>query len=247
MKKQLHTLILLALGLGLAGAAGQHWLLRTGFDDKGLLVLPHPALYLSLGIFLVAAVLIFLQTRSLPNLINSSTTFTASWISTAGIAVYALGLLVTSFSFWTASTALLFRLCCISGIAAAAILVFFALCRKQHLPNYNLAVAIVTLHWILRLVCRYQSWMLESQMPLYLYPLLLHVLMMAGSLYRAIPEQKTPHLRKYICFCLLSIVLSCMAFPQSQDSLLYICIPLYLSAELYTLHLQKRKRREFGV
>lgn len=247
MKKQLHMLMLVMLCLGLAGTAGQYWLLHTGLDEKGLLVLPHPAVYLCLGIFLAAAVLVVLQTNTLPSLVNSVNTFSASPLSVVGIAIYAFGLLVSSFSFWTASTAILFRLCCLSGILAAAVLVYFALRRMQHLPQYNLAIAIVTLHWMLRLICRYQHWMLQAQLPRYLYPLLTHVFMMVGTLYRAIPERKAPHLRKYMRFSLLSLLLCCMAFPKNQDSLLYICTAFYLLTELYTLHLPKRKRRESGV
>lgn len=244
MKKRFHKLILITLLLGIAGAAAQFWLLRTGLDEKGLFMLPHPAVFIGLGIALAAVIWMFLNTRNILPMSDYTETFPASRLAAFATIVYALGLLVSSVSFWMGSTAFLFRFCCITGIVAAAALIYTALQRLQRPQYSSLTMVIVTVHWMLRLVCRYQMWMTQPQVQWYLYPLLLHVCLMLTFFYRAFPKQRSPHLRRYIRFCLTSLLLSCLAFPGSQDSLLYLCVAVYLLAELYTLRLPKRKRRE---
>ncbi len=244
MRKQFHKLVLITLFFGIAGAAAQFWLLHTAVDEKGLFTLPHPAVFVGFGFAVAAVIWMILQTQPILPMNDYTKTFPASRLAAFGTIVYAVGLLVSSVSLWMESAAFLFRICCITGIAAAAALVYTALQRLHRSQYSSLTMIIVTVHWMLRLVCRYQGWMTQPQIQRYLYPLLLHVSVMITAFYRAFPDQQSPHLRKYIRFCLASLLLSCIAFPGSQDSLLYLCTAVYLLAELYTLRLPKRKRRE---
>lgn len=244
MRRRFHRLVLVTLLLAMAGAGTQLWLLHTGVDEKGLFVLPHPAVFVGLGIAIAAAAWIIWQTRPILPMRNYEKAFPASRIAAIGTIVYSFGLLVCSLSLWAESSAFLFRLCSITGIAAAAALVYTALQRLKHPQYSSLTMMLVTVHWLIRLVCRYQQWMIQPQIQWYFYPLLLHVCVMIASLYRAFPEKQSPHFRRYIRFCLASLVLSCMALPGSRDGFLCLCLAVYLLAELYALRFPKRKRRE---
>lgn len=244
MRKRFHKLVLITLFSGIAGAAAQFWLLRTGLDEKGLFVLPHPAVFVGFGIGIAAIIWMILQTRHILSMNDYAETFPASAVAAFGCIIYALGLLVGSVSIWIESAAFLFRICSITGIAAAAALIYTALQRLKHPQRSSLTMIIVTMHWMLRLVCRYQMWMIQPQIQWYLYPLLLHVCLMMTFFYRAFPEKRSPHLRRYIRFCLASLLLCCMSLPGSQDSWLFLCTAVYLLSELFALHLPKRKRRE---
>ncbi len=244
MRRQFHQLVLVTLLLAIAGALAQLWLLRTGVDEKGLFVLPHPAVFVGLGIAIAAVVWIIWQTKHILPMHDYEKAFPASRTAAFGTIVYALGLLVSSISLWAEPSAFLSLLCSISGIAAAAALAYTALQRLKCSQHSSLTMTIVTVHWLLRLICRYQQWMIQPQIQRYLYPLLLHVCLTITFLYRAFPEKQSPHFRRYIRFCLLSLLLSCMALPGSRDGLMYLCIAVYLLAELYALRFPKRKRRE---
>lgn len=244
MRRRFHQLILITLLLSIAGAAAQLWLLHTGLDDKGLFVLPHAAVFVGLGIAVAAIILVIVQTKPILPMNDYAAVFSASRLAAFGTMVYAFGLFTNSLSFWTESSAFLFRICCITGIAATGVLVYTSI-RRLRRPQYaSLTMAIVTVHWMLRLVCRYQEWMKQPQVQWYLYPLLLHVCLMITFFYRAFPEKQSPHFRRYLRFSLVSLLLSCMAFPGSRDSFLYLCTVVYLLSELYSLRLPKRKRRE---
>lgn len=147
----------------------------TGMDEKGLLVSGHIAgvlLYILTALFLAV---LLLCVWSLKNLSRYSKLFPASMLGAAGCVFAAVGVLYTGVEQALRQSDILTLITALVAVGAALCLVRIGMLRqKGQRPSY-LLYTVVTVYFMLQLVCQYRFWSPESQFLLYFFPLLASV------------------------------------------------------------------------
>ena len=168
----------IALGAGVLGFGLRLWLLLTGTDQAGLMVMTHPAIPL-LFILIAAAIAVFVfGIKSLTETPEYDKLLPASLPACVGCCIAAVCTVVSSL-LWDLNF-----LGIVSALAAAGCLVFTGISRlKSQRPNY-LFHAAITVYLVLHLVQQYQHWNTEPQLLSYIFPLLASVFLMVATYYR---------------------------------------------------------------
>lgn len=234
----------ICVGLGLIGMGLRFWLLRTGFDEKGLLISGHPA-HLLIALTVAAAGLAVLAALwGKQNAKRSTGMFPASIPGAAASAVGCVGIVWNVLSIYTQQQTLLVRLTWILGAAAALAAVFLAWCRFKGLRPHFLIRTVVTLYLMFHLVYHYQRWFSETQPGLYAAQLLASVLLILAFYHRTALEANLSGRKAYILTSQLAAFFCLLAVPGAENPLFYGAMAVWLLGDTGRLYLRSKGPEE---
>lgn len=231
-------------GLGLIGMGLRFWLLRTGFDEKGLLTGGHPARWLIALTVAAAAAVLAAALWGGKDARRSTGMFPASVPGAAATAVGCVGIAWSVLDIYARQQTLLVRLTWILGVAAALAAVFLAWCRFRGLRPHFLLRTVVTLFLMFHLVCHYQGWFSQTQPGLYGFQLLAGVSLILASYHRTALEANLGGRKAYILTSQSAAFFCLMAVPGAQSPLFYGAMAVWLLGDTGRLHLRNKGPEE---
>ncbi|MBE6960567.1 MAG: hypothetical protein E7448_07610 [Ruminococcaceae bacterium] len=227
-----HISLLVAVAGGIAVMILRQLHLATA-NEAGLLVRDHIT-----GIFaliLSVAILALLLWRSLVLPKEQTCRFPASIPATVGYALGAFGIAYTAVGFFRAQTVTVMPMAAFVGVVAAVALLIMAGLRFQGLAANVLYHAAVCVFFLLLLLCQYQLWSSEPQMPLYAYAMVATAFLSVGGFHRACFDGKMGQLRQYAFFRAGSVFFCLAAIPGSDLWVLYLTGALWSAADILNL------------
>jgi hypothetical protein len=225
MKKRLNSLCSYLLPTGILGVVGillRLSMLKTGIDDKGLLIPFHIPSILLWGLSAGVCLWLLISLRNISDGSRYRDLFPKSLLS-GTLSIAGGGLMILSFLIHRPEqvTGL------ILGLAAAGCMIFAGYCRIRGLhPNF-LFHGLICLSFIHRLILNYQDWNANPQLHSYGIQMLACVMLMLGSFHRACCDANIFNRRK-LGFSLLLAVYLCLTSVSDQEMGLY-----YLAAGLW--------------
>lgn len=218
----------------LTGAVGfglRRWQLSS-VDSRGLLPPYHLAGFLSLFLLLLTAGITFWRLYRIPATKAYRRLFPASKLAAAGTAIGAVGLGVSAFM--VKATGMLQILVPILGVLCAAALLYAAYCRLLGMrPNAFLHGA-VAVYLIFRILTYCRIWGAESQVQVYLFPMLGMLFLLLACYFRGEIDAMIGDYRKYMFFSQLALFCSIMCLP-GNDWPFYGTVALWLAADFCIL------------
>ena len=214
------TLVACAVGIPL-----RFWLRSSGIDQKGLLITEHPANILCFVLTGVFLAVLFGCLYSVPHKPYRGL-FPPSPLSAAGCWIAALGIGITLLTERTDSSDLLITICTILGVLSVCALVILGLRRLQGVRPNPVWHALVTLHLMLQLVCRYRLWSSETQITVLFFRLIASIFLMLSTYYLATLDAGTGNLKWYL-FTRNSALFFCMVAAQEQSPVFYVSMALW--------------------
>ncbi len=241
MKHPMKTnrLLLFTLSAGVIGMIFRIWL-YSSMDDKGLLSGSHPAGTLS---FLLTA-LVFAALASFAFSLSSSREyshlFPSSPVLLAGNILAAAGLAVDSVITLFTDFQGITLVCSVVGLAAAASIIYSALCRQKRQQPSLLFHGIFTIYLMLHAVVLYRHWCIQAQLQAYFFPLMASVLAILAAYHRTTLDARSGSRKLYVFFNQTALFCSLLALPGSHW-LFYASVALWCSMNLCTLRPAKRR------
>lgn len=217
---------LYALGAGVLGFFLRVWLLKAGEDQKGLLQSSHPAGVILFVLTALVLGILYLCLRELNGVPVYKKMFPKSMPYAVGCFVAAGGILIADIIELAARADRLSILSCISGVLAAASLVFLGLCNlraKRPAPMFH---GIVTVYLMLHLVSQYRFWSAEPQLQEYFFQLLASVFVMLSAYHRTAVDCSRNNRKMYLFFNYGALFFCCLAVP-GRDWLFYLSMALW--------------------
>lgn len=159
----------IALLGGLLAAALRFWLYTKGMDDKGLLLVGHPAHYLIWVVTAVVLPLLFIGSRALKDGNKFRSNFPADPISAAGCIIAAAGVFYDALGHFGGDGLQLAS--GILGIFSAAALIFIGFCRLKGRYPSVIFNTFICLYLMMTLVALYRVWSAAPQLQDYIFPL----------------------------------------------------------------------------
>lgn len=203
---------------GLIGFALRLVLYRFGFDEKNILSSTHPLHLACLALAALVAVYLLLEIRRLGGSNDPAVNFPHSPLRSLGmlvagffIAFHGISISRNTGSLLAlARTALAFG-CMVSMVLCALVPMHV---RKLHV----LCRGVICLFFGLDLLCRYQSWSGNPQLPDYTFQVLACSLLALGSYHRLAFDTGLGNRRALLLCCLMGLFLSlvCAAGPDTQ-------------------------------
>lgn len=240
MKHPIKTIRLLpfTLSAGVIGIFLRLWL-YSSTDDKGLLSSTHPAgtLCLVLAALVFAALAFFAFTLS--NAKEYSHLFPSSPVLFAGNVLAAVGLAANSVVELFTDFQGITLVCSIIGLAAAASIVYGALCRHKRQQPSLLFHGIFTVYLMLHAVILYRHWSIQAQLLTYFFPLMASVFAILAAYHRTALDARSGSRKSYVFFNQAALFCSVVSVLSSQW-LFFACIALWCSVNLCTLRPAKR-------
>lgn len=185
MKKYVNAKFLPAI-VALGGGIGlllRLQLYSAAVDEKNLLVPGHPLELLLLGLTAAVMAVIVLGAWPLYGSLRYSDNFPASRLAAAGSAVAAVSAVVTVL-LAQPQTGKLFVLWKVLGLLCGPCLLAAAFCRLEGKRPHFLLHGVVSVFWLLHMICHYQEWSVNPQLQDYLYSLLASVALLMFSYYQ---------------------------------------------------------------
>ena len=226
---KLPVLTALCAALGLVCLCVRQWLLGTAVDDQGLLAVNHPGILIS-WLLLAAVVCILclsLRERQVYHFSPTPLSSVSMLFLAAGYAFAGVKLIADhgqTLSFIAGGLAVFSALC--------ALLLAFAMYRKLRLHPFVYCPPALFL--LLFLVCRYQQWSGEPEMPRYLFQMLAVVSLMFTAYHRAALESDKKGVRPYLLLSRAAIFFCIAAIPGSLYGILYGCCAVALLLDGFT-------------
>lgn len=233
----------LVLGAGGLGLALRILLYATGTDEKGLLATGHWA---GIGTWLItglAAVGIFLFTRSIDGPKAYRDSYPVSAASGLGAFAAAAGVLIASFSEMGSSSAPVQKAVWIFGFVSAAAFAAVGLCRLMGAMPHFLLHAAVCIYFALRMVSQYQLWSSDPQLMDYCFYLTAYVALMLTAYHHAAFAADMGSHRKLWRVSLAAVYLCCLSLKGSHDTLLMLTCGIWAFTNLTALSLPPRRQR----
>ena len=224
-----------SLTTGAVGLAMRCWLL-TSIDSNGLLPMHHIAGILSLILLLITAGLTFWELRNAKPSKAYRRLFPPSKFAAAGTAVGAVGFGICAFTVET--TGMLRTLLPLLGIVCTAALLYAAYCRLIGLRPNSLLHGIMVLYLVFRILMACRIWGSESQLQVYIFPLLGSLFLLLASYYRTEADALAGDYRKYVFFGQIALFCCFMCLP-GDDWLFYLSAALWLTADYCVLPHQR--------
>lgn len=233
-----NKLLLFTLSTGVLGFFLRLWLYNS-IDDRGLLAGNHIAgtLGFILAVLVFAALAFF--AFSLSGTRDYSHLFPSSPILFAGNIVVAAGLAINSIIELFADFQGITLVCSLLGLAAAASLVYGALCRHRRQQPSMLFHGIFTVYLMLHAVLLYRHWSIQSQLQAYFFPLMASIFAILAAYHRTALDARMGNRKNYVFFNQAALFCSIISLLSSQW-LFYACIALWCSANLGTLRSAKK-------
>lgn len=220
---------------GFTGLTLRAVLYRIGFDDKGLLPAFHPLHMACLLLTIAVTVCLVLQARSLGGSNDRESNFPASLWRFAGSFAGGGMLLFSAFGLTCeiespldlARTVLAF--CC----SAAMLIAGYAPLTGRR-PRFGLYV-VVCVYFALDMICRYQVWSGNPQLPDYCFHILANVFLVLSAYHRIAFEVGMGRRRMHI-FCSLMAAFLCMLSLIGPDKFeFYLGGGLWAASSMCTL------------
>ncbi len=225
----------LILGASTLGLLLRLWLQFTGFDAKGFLVSGHPARSLLWLLTALTLGTLLYATWNLKNGNKYRSNFPASPVGGMGTALGASGIGLTCGIELIAGTQGIDTLCAIMGIVAALILIFVAYCRWKGLHPTPMAHIVVSLFFMLRLICFYRHWSADPRLLDYVFQLLALVFVMLATYQRAVFDANYGSRRAFAFYCLAAVYCCCLSLVSWQDVLLFLSLAVWMLTDLCRL------------
>lgn len=225
------------LGAGGLGLCLQVWL-RSKADDQGLLPAGHIAGSLSLILFALVMVVLFLCSRKLTPMHRYSHLFPADLLGAAGCTVGAVGFVLAAFSQPSSNVLTILHMIC--GICAAACLLLCGYCRftgRQPVFWYH---CVITVFFMLHLILICKQWGAQPQLQLYFFPSLAVIFLLLTA-YQHTTLDAGRGLRQWYVFFNQSALFCCLLAAAGENKLFYLTMAAWMSTNLCSL--QTRQRR----
>ena len=215
-------------GLGVAGMLLRHWLLNTGFDEKGLLREDHPAHWL---LVLTAAAAVLAVTVALWGSRDSQKSigmFPASAVGAVSAAVGCLGILRSVWAMFAQPQTTLIRITWAIGIPAVLAAALLAWCRYKGLRPHFALRSVVTMYFMFHLVYHYQQWFSQTQAALFVMQLLAQVLLILALYHRTALEADLGGWKRCVAVSQLAAFFCLAAVPGAEHPLFYGAMAIWL-------------------
>lgn len=230
----------IALAGGILTMLMRFWLFGLGVDDRGLLpaaTFPDTFSWILTG--LLIAVLIF-GVRNLREATKYRFNFPASMPAAVGMALGALGILVTCLSELFAGAPRLGIFSSALGILAAAALGFLAYCRKDGKKPSYLLHGFICIFLMFHLISHYRIWSAYPQLQTYAFELMAIVFLMLACYQRAAFDAGKGNRRAYAFLTLCALFFCIAAIPGSVSPIFYLGCAAWMFTTLCNLRaLQK--------
>lgn len=197
------------------------WLLALGEDDRGLLpagIFPDVASWILTGLMMAA---LLIGTWNLNEAAKYSFNFPASERAAYGVALGAIGILITSIMELLSGPDTLTVFSCILGLLTVPALLFVARCRKKGLRPSILFHGIVCVYLMIHLLSHYRLWNGFPQLQRYGFDLLAIVFLMLAGYQRAAFDVGHGNRRSYALFSLAALFFCIAALPGSENPAFY--------------------------
>ena len=161
--------------------------------------------------------------------------FPASIIAAGGYGLGAVGILCTAVHCFVEQTVPVMLPTAIVAVIAAVAVLFMAYLRLQGRAVNVLYHGAVCVFFLMLLLCQYQLWSSQPQLPLYAYSILATIFLAVASFHRACFDGKMGQLRLYAFFRTGSVFFCLAAIPGSDIWILYLAAALWSAADLLNL------------
>lgn len=246
MKKILDStnLPLITLVCGAAGFLLRIWLLATGFDEKGLMIGGHPAIWL-LGLLSIAMIVILvLGTSRLLEAPKYRFNFPASLPGGIGTALAAAGILICTLVEAFAGPDLFGIAVCVAGAITVPALCWIGYCRWKGIHPSPVFHVVVSVYLLLRLVWMYRQWSSDPQLQDYVFQLLALICLMLAGYNRSAFDANMGNRRVYVCFNLAAVFFCLVSLPGCDSAVFYFSAGVWMLTNLCSLMPMKKHPRE---
>lgn len=212
----------------------------TGIDEKGLLISYHAAgilLYIVTALFLAG---LFLCVRPLNGVSRYSKLFPESMLSAVGCVLAAAGILYTALEQAFGQPDVLTIVSAVVAAGAAICLVRIGMFRQKggH-PTYKLH-AVVTVYFMLQLVCQYRHWSPEPQFLLYFFPLLSSIFLTLTAYQATCLDAKKGRRWQYAFFNQAALYF-CFVALVSEYWVFYLAMGLWTGTNLCSMRISRHR------
>lgn len=221
---------MIALVGGLLTMLMRLWLVALGRDERDLLAagnFPDVVSWILTGLVMIVLVL---GTWNLTEAAKYSFNFPTSESAAIGIAMGAIGILITSLSELFASPDTLTVYSCILGLVATPALLFIAYCRKTGKRPSILFHGVVCLYLMLHLISHYRLWSAIPQLQSYAFELLAIVFVMLACYQRAAFDVGRGDRRCYALFTLAALFFCIAALPGCDNAAFFLGCAVWMAA-----------------
>ena len=224
MKRTLSPMLLprLILGLGGIGLVLRIWLYSTGIDDRGLLVVWHPAGILLTLLAVAVPVFLFLQCKNDTAEGTYHQNFPKSLIGFIGSILEALGIFFLSMGILMDRPDILHSVAGVIGILCFPALVLTGFARwKGKRPSFLLH-ALVCIFFALRLFCQYRNWSSDPQLQNYCFQMLANICLLMATYQRAAFDLNIGSRRMFRFFTLAAVFFCCLSLASPDAKLFFL-------------------------
>lgn len=211
-------LLIQTLAAGALGFALRLALYRFGFDEKNILSATHPLQLACLGLTVFMAVYLALTVRKLGGSAHPAGNFPASPLRTLGILAAACFTLLHGLTLTRDMAAPLSLIRTVLAFAGAVSMTLSVLIPKEFGWLRTICRGVVCVFFALDMLCRYQSWSGNPQLPDYIFQVPACVLLSLLSYQRLAFDTGLGSRRRLLLPCLLGMFLCllCAAGPETQ-------------------------------
>ena len=225
----------LTMAAGGIGLLLRVWLLKSGVDDMGFLVLSHPAHILLWIVVAIGMVGLILLTKDLVEASKYTFNFPASSLSSWGLYLAAFGIgfgsFVDVFSVATGMDLLL----TVMGLVTALMLVLSGYARRRGNASSMMSHITISIYLVIRLITFYRTWNSDPQILDYCFPLLATAFLMLATYHRASFDVNSGKRRPYAFCSLAAIFFSYLSLIGSENILFFMSVAVWLTTDLCSL------------
>ena len=220
-RKPLVSAAIFTIG-GIAAMLLRFWLLKTGVDDRGLLVTGHVGYILSYILCFALPVALFFVLGKQKRQLH----FAPTVLSSVGFFVQAIGFGFAAWTLLSYTTLAMRTVTGIFGIFAALCALVAGIYAILGCRTHPLFFCPGALFFACFLFCRYQQWSAEPELQRYVFQLAAAVISMVALYQRSALGVSMGSPRQYVVWSRSAILLCLAAIPGSQLPLLWLCIAI---------------------
>ncbi len=236
MKIRLRLGVLTGLVLSFAGLGLRLWYLNTGIDADGLLITGHPGVWLTYFVCVLALANALFTVLPLYFQRRYDQLFPAA--PAAAVAVLAAGGAIGWFVWHSITTGIeapMVKYALIVGAAAVVCSVMLGFCRlKGRRPGF-LPQTVFTLFFLMYLYTQYRAWSSETQLGMYLFPVLAVVSTTLSCYHRAALDAGLTGVRSWLLTTLAAVFCNCLSLADSSHWVLHLGMLVYQTVELLSI------------
>ena len=215
-----------ALG-GVVVMALRFWLLKSGVDDRGLLVAGHFGYILSYILCLALPLALWLALGNRRRQLH----FDSNIFSAVGFFAQAIGFGFAAWTLLSYTTLAMRTIAGVLGIAAALCALIAGIYALKGYNTHPLFFCPGALFFACFLFCRYQQWSAEPELQRYVFQLAAAVLSMFALYQRSALGLDMGNSRQYLLWSRSAILLCLAAIPGSQLPLLWLCTATFFALD----------------